>query len=200
MIILNSNAQNIYWVGRYLARIQNLCGQFPFQTDEQALAYAHAFCLPAFNASSLNELVMSPEQPASFYQQFQLVIHNIHDLRGVLSIDADCGLKQKIDTAKLNAGLICTVVDECSDVLEAENEDIFLFFSMGQLFENLDRQLRLNQDIHVTIQSLSGVIEMLKAKGWDSLDEAWQHLLEHRNAHSFYQLNDQVQCLFEVDA
>ena len=41
---------------------------------------------------------------------------------------------------------------------------------------------------------------MLKAKGWDSLDEAWQYLLEHRNAHSFYQLNDQVQCLFEVDA
>lgn len=200
MIILNSNAQNIYWVGRYLARIQNLCGQFPFQTDEKALAYAHAFCLPAFNASSLNELVMSEEQPASFYQQFQMVTNNIQDLRGVLSIDGYCELKKMIDTAKQNAGLICTVVDECSDVLEAENEDIFLFYSLGQLFENLDRQIRLNENIQKTLVSLSGLIEMLKTKGWDSVDEAWQHLIQHQNAHSFYQLNDQVQYLFEVDA
>lgn len=200
MIILNSNAQNIYWVGRYLARIQNLCGQFPFQTDDQAMAYAHAFCLPAFNASSLNELIMSDEQPASFYQQFQLVTYNIQNLRGVLSIGAYCEIKQMIDSAKTNAGLICTVVDECSDVLEAENEDIFLFFSLGQLFENLDRQIRLSEDIQKSIQSLGLLIDLLKAKGWDSVDDAWQDLVEHQNAHSFYQLNDQVQYLFEVDA
>ena len=91
-------------------------------------------------------------------------------------------------------------MDECSEVLEAENEDIFLFFSLGQLFENLDRQIRLSQDFTQTIQSLNGLIEMLKLKGWDSLDEAWQHLLAHPNSNSFYQLNDQVQYLFEVGA
>lgn len=164
MIILNSNAQNIYWVGRYLSRIQYLCGQFPFQTDEEAVQYAHAFCLPAFNASSLNELTLNPEQPASFHQQFQSVKHNIQDLRGVLSIKAYCELKQMIITANENAGYICSVVDECSDVLESENEDIFLFFSLGQLFENLDRQIRLNQDFGKSIQSLSGLMEMLKDK------------------------------------
>ncbi|WP_179998269.1 alpha-E domain-containing protein [Acinetobacter sp. YH12239] len=200
MIILNSNAQNIYWVGRYLSRIQHLCGQFPFQDDAQALQYAHAFCLPAFNACSLNELILSNDQPASFLQQFECVKNNIQDLRGVLSVQAYSELKQMVDTATQNAGLICTVVDECSDILEAENEDIFLFFSLGQYFENLDREIRLNQDVNSTINSLSVVIELLKSKGWDSLDEAWQHLLAHPNANSFYQLNDQVQCLFEVDA
>lgn len=200
MIILNSNAQNIYWVGRYLSRIQHLCGQFPFQDDAQALQYAHAFCLPAFNACSLNELILSNDQPASFFQQFEYVKNNIQDLRGVLSVQAYSELKQMVDTATQNAGLICTVVDECSDILEAENEDIFLFFSLGQYFENLDREIRLNQDVNSTINSLSVVIELLKSKGWDSLDEAWQHLLAHPNANSFYQLNDQVQCLFEVDA
>lgn len=200
MIILNSNAQNIYWVGRYLSRIQYLCGQFPFQTNEEAVQYAHAFCLPAFNASSLNELTLNPEQPASFHQQFQSVKHNIQDLRGVLSIKAYCELKQMIITANENASSICSVADECSEVLEAENEDIFLFFSLGQLFENLDRQIRLNQDFRKSIQSLGGLIELLKAKGWDSLDEAWQHLLKHPNSNSFYQLNDQVQYLFEVGA
>lgn len=200
MIILNSNAQNIYWIGRYLSRIQYLCGQFPFQNDEQAVQYAHAFCLPAFNASSLNELTLNPEQPASFDQQFQNVKNSIQDLRGVLSIKAYCELKQMIDAANENAGYICSVVDECSDVLEAENEDIFLFYSLGQLFENLDRQIRLNQSIDKTLLSLSGLIEMLKAKGWDTVDEAWQHLLSHPNSNSVYQLNDQVQYLFEVGA
>lgn len=200
MIILNSNAQNIYWVGRYLARIQHLCSQFPFQTDESAMQYAHAFCLPAFNAASLNELVLNPEQPASFHLQFLNVKNNIQDLRGVLSIKAYSELKHMIDTASANAGYICSVVDECSDVLEAENEDIFLFYSLGQLFENLDRQIRLNEDIQATLKSLSGLIELLKNKGWDSVDEAWQHLIEHPNTNTFYQLHDHVQYLFEVDA
>lgn len=200
MIILNSNAQNIYWVGRYLARIQYLCGQFPFQTDDEAHQYAHAFCLPAFNACSLNELVLNPDQPASFHQQFEYVKNNIQDLRGVLSIQAYCELKKMIDAANENAGYICSVVDECSDVLEAENEDIFLFYSLGQLFENLDRQIRLNHDVKQTLNTLADLIEILKAKGWDSLDEAWQHLIQHPNTNSFYQLHDQVQSLFEVTA
>lgn len=200
MIILNSNAQNIYWVGRYLSRIQYLCGQFPFQSDDEAMKYAHAFCLPAFNACSLNELILNHDQPASFHQQFEYVKNNIQDLRGILSIFGYSDLKQVIDTANQNAGLICTVVDECSDVLEGENEDIFLFYSLGRLFENLDREIRLELDNTATLDSLSSVIEILKNKGWDHLDVAWKDLVSQPNATNFYQLNDQVQYLFEVDA
>lgn len=200
MIILSSNAQNIYWVGRYLARIQYLCGEFPFQDNDKAIQYAHAFCLPAFNASTLNELTLNPEQPSSFDQQFQAVKNNIQDLRPVLSIQAYSELKQMIEAANENAGYICSVVDECNDVLESENEEIFLFFSLGQLFENLDRQIRLNQNIDITLSSLAGLIDILKSKGWDALDEAWQNLLKHPSSKRFYHLSDQVQYLFEVGA
>lgn len=199
MIILNSNAQNIYWVGRYLSRIQYLCGQFPFQDDQEAMQYAHAFCLPAFNACSLNELVLSVDQATSFQYQFECVKNNIQDLRGVLSIHAYAELKKLIDTASKNAGLICSMVDECGEILEAENDDIFLFYSLGHYFESLDRQIRLEQDITETTQGLHAVIDILKSKGWSAVDEAWQHLLQHPNSNSFYQLNDQVQSMFEVD-
>ena len=45
---------------------------FSILDDEAAVAYAHAFCLPAFDASSLNELVLDSTQPTSFTQQFQV--------------------------------------------------------------------------------------------------------------------------------
>lgn len=85
MVLLNTNAQHIFWLGRYLSRTQFLCSHFPFLDDEAAVAYAHAFCLPAFDASSLNELVLDSTQPTSFTQQFQVAKDNIQELRGVLS-------------------------------------------------------------------------------------------------------------------
>ncbi len=30
MILLSTNAENIFWLGRYLTRTQYLCAQFPF--------------------------------------------------------------------------------------------------------------------------------------------------------------------------
>ncbi len=43
MVLLNSNAQHIFWLGRYLSRTHFLCARFPFLEDEAAVAYAHAF-------------------------------------------------------------------------------------------------------------------------------------------------------------
>ena len=198
MLLLRSNAHNIFWIGKYLNRVQYLCGQFPFQNDQQAMAYAHAFCLPAFDACSLNELVFNPDQPTSFYQQFQCVKNNIQDLRGVLSFKAYSELKQMIETANKNAGYICTVVDECSEVLEAENEEIFLFYSLGQLLESLDRQIRLDQDYSKTVENLEGLIMLLNQYGWISLNETWKQFKQEPSFNHFYQLSDQIEYLFEA--
>lgn len=200
MVLLSSNAHNIFWVGKYLTRVQYLCSQFPFQNDQQAIAYSHAFCLPAFDASSLNELVLNQDQPISFHQQFQSVKNNIQDLRGVLSLQAYSDIKQMIDTANKNAGYICTVVDECSELLEAENEDIFLFYSLGQLLENLDREIRLEQDFSGSVEKLNALLEILSQYGWDSLNETWEQFKAQPDFNNFYQLNDQIQYLFEVGA
>lgn len=55
-------------------------------------------------------------------------------------------LNQLIKNATENSAYICDVAGECQDVLEAESEFIFLFFSLGKNIEQLDRQLRLKQD------------------------------------------------------
>jgi len=199
MILLNSNAQHIFWLGRYLTRIQYACGQFPFVDDQDALQYAHGFCLPAFDASSLNSLFLDAEQPSSFNQQFQYAKDNIQDLRGVLSAKAYAELNQLIKNANENAAYICDVTGDCHEVLEAESEDVFLFFSLGQNIERLDRQIRLKQDQTATLDNLNKIVALLSEIGWDKLDDAWQQLKSNPDNMNFYHFSDHIQYLFEVD-
>lgn len=200
MILLSSNAQHIFWLGRYLTRIQYLCSQFPFTDTQEALQYAHAFCLAAFDETSLNELVLDHEQPASFYQQFQYAKNNVHDLRAILSEHAYAELNQLIRTASENPAFICDVVGECQDVLEAEAQDVFLFFSLGQYVEQLDRQIRLQQDCEFTMHQLEKVVNLVVEMGWKTLEEPWFKLKAYPEYTGFYQFSDHIQTLFEADA
>ncbi len=200
MILLNSNAEHIFWLGRYLTRTQYLCSIFPFQEDEAARDYAHAFCLPAFDASSLNELVLDPQQSISFISQFQYAQNNILDLRGVLSAQGYAELNKLIQNASENAGYICDVTADCHEVLSAESEAVFLFFSLGQCVEDLDRQFRLNQDARLTMDKIKHLTAALTAVGWNGLIEALSELETAPCSVQLYQFSDHIQTMFEADA
>lgn len=200
MILLNSNAEHIFWLGRYLTRTQYLCSIFPFQEDEAARDYAHAFCLPAFDASSLNELVLDPQQSISFISQFQYAQNNILDLRGVLSAQGYAELNKLIQNASENAGYICDVTADCHEVLSAESEAVFLFFSLGQCVEDLDRQFRLNQDARLTMDKIKHLAAALTAVGWNGLIEALSELETAPCSVQLYQFSDHIQTMFEADA
>jgi hypothetical protein len=200
MILLSSNAQSIFWLGRYLTRTQYLCGVFPFLEDEQAREFAQAFCLPAQDAKTLNEMVMNIEEQYSFHQQFEYAKDNILGLRGVLSAQAYAEINQKIQSAHENVGLICDAVDDCQDILEAESQEIFLFFSLGQCVEQLDRQLRLGQDESASLTHIDYIVGELIKMGWAGLEPSWNQLKFVPNSINFYQFSDYIQRLFEVDA
>ena len=200
MILLNSNAQNIFWLGRYLSRIQYVCSQFPFVDDDIAIEYGHAFGLPIYDASSLNTVIQDSEQPSSFQQQFQCAKNNIHDLRGVLSAVSFAELNQLIGQAEKNRSYICDIAGDCNDVLEAEeNTDIFLFFSLGQKVEQLDRSLRLKQETEGLIEELTLLIPLLQAIGFENLQTYWLSLQQHTDIENFYHFSEQLQSLFTLD-
>ncbi|RKG34034.1 alpha-E domain-containing protein [Acinetobacter tianfuensis] len=198
MLLLNSNAEQIFWLGRYLTRIQYLCSQYPFQSNDDALAYAHAFCLPAYDASSLNEMVLDAQHPASFSHQFEYALGNIQELRAVLSARAYAEMNLLIKNANENCSYICDVAGDCQDVLEGESELVFLFFSLGQAVEELDRQLRLMQDETATLAKVGHITASLAGMGLNALQDAWLQVQEDgANVYHFY---DSIQSLFEADA
>ena len=200
MILLKCNTQHIFWLGRYLTRIRYLCTQLPFYNNQQALAYAHAFCLPAFDASSLNVLLLDTEQPSSFNHQFEYAKESIQALRGVLSETAYSELNQQIRNAHHNNAYICEAVAECHEVLEAESEYIFIFFILGENIEQLDRQIRLKQDYATTLMNLDKVISLLSEMGWSSLNCPWQKLKLTPDSMNFYHFSDHIENLFQVDS
>lgn len=199
MNLSSSDAREIFWLARYLTRIQYLCQQFPFKQNAAALSYAHAFCLPAFDAASLNELILNEEQPASFAMQFQQSSVKIHNLADVLSPQAYTELIRLIRNARDNAAYICDVVQDCHDVLEAEPQNIFLFFQLGQKLEELDRQIRLKQSKDMTVAQVEIIVQLLKDLGWLSLAEAWQQLKQQPDSMNFYHFSDHIQHLLSVN-
>lgn len=201
MILLQSSkAQHVFWLGRYLTRIQYLCSQFPFYDNQAALQYAHAFCLPAFDASSLNVLLFDEEQPSSFAQQFQAARHNIQALDEVFSAQTYSELKQLIHTADNNTAYICEVAAKCKELIELESEDIFIFFSLGQNIEQLNRQIRLKQDQTATLIELDKIITLLSKIRGSRIKKVWQQLKSNPDSTHFYHFSDHIENLFELSA
>ena len=103
----------------------------------------------------------------------------------MLSAKAYAELNQLIKNANENAAYICDVAGECHEVLEAEPEDIFLFFTLGQNIEQLDRQIRLKQDQVSTLEKIDHIVGFLHQIGWNGLDHAWQQL-KSNNPFSYF--------------
>lgn len=198
MILLSSTAQNIFWLGRYLSRIQQACSLLPFQQDKEAIEYAHVFCLPAWDANSLNALFLDPEQPFSIARQFCNVRDNIQQLRAVLSPRAYSELNQLTKVVDDKNLSLCEVVNECSEVLEGEVEQVFLFYALGRAVEDLDHHCRLEEVTQVQLKEIDKILGLLKEYGWHACQESWQQLCVEQNMSTLYHFSDDLMTMFEV--
>ena len=197
MILLNSAAQNIFWLGRYLSRIQHICAVLPFKKDQEAIGYAHSFCLPAWNAQSLNGLFLDPEQPFSISSQFKHVRDNIQQLRAVLTAYAYTELNKLtkiVDDKNITA---CQVVNDCSEVLEGEVEQVFLFYALGRAVESLDQVCRLNTTDEGQIEEIEKILQLLQSYGWDTSKTTWKTLSDDLNMGTLYQFCNEITHMFE---
>ncbi|KAA8735010.1 alpha-E domain-containing protein [Acinetobacter qingfengensis] len=198
MILLSTAAKNIFWLGRYLSRIQQACHQLPFTDDKRAVKYAHAFCLPAWDAQSLNGLFLDPEQPFSIQSQFRYIRTNIQQLRAVFSPVTYAELNRLTKDISGQSEAICQVVQECSEILEGEIEQIFLFYRLGRVVEDLDHQCRMDEVTQTKLNEIDDILELLKNYGWYGCGESWQQLCQSSNMNTLYEFSDDLAQMFEV--
>lgn len=92
------------------------------------------------------------------------------------------------------------MVSECTEILESEVEDVFLFFSLGQKIELLDSTLRFKHHPEKLLIEIDSIVQQLNELGWTTLDDAWQTLKQSPDIINFYHFADQLQLMFEASA
>jgi len=197
MVLLNSSAHQIYWLGRYLMRVKFAASHLPFTEDEKATKFAAAFGLAIENAELLNHYMLDKKQTFSLLNQLIIAKDNIQELRGILSAHAYAELNNVINTLQPQPDALKKAVEHCTHILEAEHEDIYLFLYLGQKIEQLDIELRFGQDLSVLLSELDIVVQQLAHLNWEHIDENWQVLKQQLTWDAYYTFTQQLENMFE---
>ncbi|MDO7197552.1 alpha-E domain-containing protein [Acinetobacter pittii] len=197
MVLLNSSAHQIYWLGRYLMRVKFAASHLPFTEDEKATRFAAAFGLVIENAELLNHYMLDKKQTFSLLNQLIIAKDNIQELRGILSSHAYAELNNVINTLQAQPDALRKAVEQCTQILEAEHEDVRLFLHLGQKIEQFDIELRFGEDLSVLISELDIVVQQLANLNWENIDENWQALKQQLTWDAYYTFTQQLENMFE---
>lgn len=197
MVLLNSSAHQIYWLGRYLMRVKFVASHLPFTEDEKATRFAAAFGLVIENAELLNHYMLDKKQTFSLLNQLIIAKDNIQELRGILSSHAYAELNNVINTLQAQPDALSKAVEQCTQILEAEHEDVRLFLHLGQKIEQFDIELRFGEDLSVLISELDIVVQQLANLNWENINENWQALKQQLTWDAYYNFTQQLENMFE---
>ncbi|PPC03271.1 alpha-E domain-containing protein [Acinetobacter pittii] len=197
MVLLNSSAHQIYWLGRYLMRVKFAASHLPFTEDEKATRFAAAFGLVIENAELLNHYMLDKKQTFSLLNQLIIAKDNIQELRGILSSHAYAELNNVINTLQAQPDALSKAVEQCTQILEAEHEDVRLFLHLGHKIEQFDIELRFGEDLSVLISELDTVVQQLANLNWENINENWQALKQQLTWDAYYTFTQQLENMFE---
>lgn len=200
MLILKSSAQHIFWLGRYLARIEYLCEHFPFYSNEMARRYAQVFVLDAKDADSLNELLIDQQHYGAFRQLYNLAKKNVHELSGVLTSHGFFQLNQLLDRA-IHVPMPCIKLSRFS-MLILENEPLHglhVFYQLGMTLEQLDADIRLQQTYYDIAQQMQSYLQNISDLGHPQIEQSLIEIRNHLHRQDLSKITEQINSIFSYE-
>lgn len=190
-------AFNLFWLGRYMGRLEGLCELQPLKDDQRAARFAQAFALPAWNAETLHWLLHEPTQPVSILASLQAIQRNTQEVRGCLSRSAYRVLQQLWRLYEVDNPDYCPLLGQACEHLQQELPELErTFWQLGLLIERLDRALRLEESGQAVVQDLRRLARALPA-GWEIVDLKVAQLgTRAADANVFYALCHELDELF----
>lgn len=190
-------AFNLFWLGRYMGRLEGLCELQPLTDDRRAARFAQAFALPAWNAETLHWLLHEPTQPVSILASLQAIQCNTQEVRGCLSRSAYRVLQQLWRLYEVDNPDYCPLLGQACEHLQQELPELErTFWQLGLLVERLDRSLRLHESGQASVQALQALVKKLPP-GWAVIGQQVDQLGEApADANVFYALCHELDELF----
>ena len=197
MILILSAARELFWLGRYLVRADALCHLLPFEDDQLAINYAHAFCLPAWNAATLNDLLSDPVQPVSLQANLDAIWDNIQAVRAVISEASYIQLNSLSGLSGHDRPQVMQGIAACRQILGQEGALVAHFWQLGEAFEQMDIALRQDDMLEQPLQQLTRLVNDPLLADWTSWRSEFEHLQRLPGSVTFYAFSERLYELLE---
>jgi uncharacterized alpha-E superfamily protein len=196
MILTLSAASSLYWLGRYMLRVEALCERLPFEDDDQALAYADSFSLSAWNVETLNAVLHDPQRVGSLPNNLAVIQDNIQAVRGILPRSVFEAFNALWRQREQPDACTCDLLQQAAAQLQHLDVVARSFWQLGRSLEAVDMALRLHEPVQPVAEQLLQVAHQLPLPEWQSQVDLVAQLVEQPDVIRLYALCDRLHLAF----
>lgn len=196
MILTLSAASSLYWLGRYMLRVEALCQVLPFEDEAQALAYANSFSLSAWNIETVLVALHDPQHTGSLPNNLAVIQDNIQAVRGILPRQVFEAFNRLWRQREQSDACICGLLTEAAAELQQLDSVARVFWQLGQCIESVDMALRLHAPVQVAADQLLQMAHQLPLPEWQLQVDLIAQLAAQPDVPHLYAVCDRLHLAF----
>jgi hypothetical protein len=182
--LLLTTAGDLFWLGRYMKRTEQLYARLFSPSSVNVQAYASAMGLgPEADPGSLAERMRATDLP----ECFERVNDNVQTVRGVIDQDA-YDLFNTVNRLRQSGSqrAACFQLQACHMAMQAQEAMVSLFWQLGDAVETLDEHIRFGDSTPNHFRQLALVATGLPSgTAWDGMKQPAQAMVFNMDVEQF---------------